>query len=515
VTSLTADVVVIGAGLGGMSAAGHLQAKGYDVVILEHHSKPGGYAHNFKKHGFRFEVALHALDGMQPGGWAYKMFDDLGALDGITYHQLEPFYTVAFDGIEIDVSTDLPEYIEAIGSVLPQDKERVAEMFDAIKRVGHDMARFTSDRRSGVKSSQAEMLDRYPEMAMAFATTWEQFLARFDLSREARAITSTLWGYLGLPPSRLSAGQMALVLLSYHSSGAWYPEGGSGAMTRAIARKFTDRGGEILYRHDVVSIEPKGPTDVTVTTHKGLTVHAKAVVSNASPYATMAMLPESEIAADFVSEVDAETPSVSSLVVYLGLDRDVGAEDGWLHHEFFEMATLDIEAEYEAIMRGDFTHAGMIVSNYTLADPECAPDGGSVLTITTLAPWDYADIWGTGGDLTDYSSNKRYIELKNAVGETLIDRLERRIPNLRESIVVKEIGTPLTNVRYALQPGGSIYGREQTVMNQMNRRRPTTPVANLFLAGAWVGGGGMTACVGSGKGAASAAHRYLSTEGVD
>ena len=514
-TSLTADVVVVGAGLGGLSAAGHLQAEGYDVVILEHHSKPGGYAHNFTKHGYRFEVALHALDGMTPGGWAYKMFGDLGALDGITYHQLEPFYTVAFGDLEIEVSTDLPEYLEALSRVLPQDEAGARDLFDTIRRIGHGMARFTADRRSGVRPNQSEMLDRYPEMAMAFASSWEQFLARFDLSDEAKAIVSTLWGYLGLPPSRLSAGQMALVLLSYHSSGAWYPEGGSGAMTRAIARQFTDRGGEILYRHDVVSIEPHGPTGVTVTTHKGLTVHAKAVVSNASPRATVSMLPDGTVDAGFGSAVETETPALSSLVVYLGLDRDVAREDGWGHHEFFDMATLDLEAEYEAILRGDFGNAGMIVSNYTLADPECAPTGGSVLTLTTLAPWDHADVWGTGGDLTDYSKNDRYIEVKNAAGDILVDRLERRIPDLRRSIVVKEVGTPLTNVRYALQPGGSIYGREQSVMNQMNRRRPTTPVPNLFLAGAWVGGGGMTACVGSGKSAASATHRYLSSQSAN
>ncbi|MEE8456993.1 MAG: FAD-dependent oxidoreductase, partial [Acidimicrobiia bacterium] len=73
--TLETDVVVIGAGLGGLSAAGHLQQDGHDVVVLEHHTKPGGYAHNFKERGYRFEVALHALDGMEPGGWAYRMFD--------------------------------------------------------------------------------------------------------------------------------------------------------------------------------------------------------------------------------------------------------------------------------------------------------------------------------------------------------------------------------------------------------------------------------------------------------
>ena len=92
----------------------------------------------------------------------------------------------------------------------------------------------------------------------------------------------------------------------------------------------------------------------------------------------------------------------------------------------------------------------------------------------------------------------------------LIARAERLIPGLRDSIVHENIGTPITNVRYVRQLAGSLYGREQTVMNQMNRRRPTTPIDNLFLTGAWIGGGGMTAAVSSGKSAARAVDRHLS-----
>jgi phytoene dehydrogenase-like protein len=503
------DVVVVGAGLGGLSAAGHLQATGHDVVIIEHHSVPGGYAHNFTRRGFRFEVALHALDGMEPGGWAYPMFETLGAFDNIEFHRLEPFYTAAFPDFEIDVSTELPDYIGAIAEVFPDQRSAVIELFEAIKAVGHDAAMFASDRRSGVRIEQAEMLAHYPAMAMAFASNWAQFLDRFELSDEVKAVVSTLWGYLGLPPSQLSAGQMALTLLTYHSSGAWYPAGGSGAMTKAFARKIIDRGGQIHYRNDVISIEPTGPTDVTVTTHKGLVIHAKAVVSNASPQRTIEMLPAGTVEESFSGAAGGETPALSNLVVYLGLDRDVAAE-GWNHHEYFDMPSYDLEAEYKAIKLGDFGGAGMIVSNYTIADPGCAPEGCSVLSLTSLAPWDYNDVWGTGGDLDDYSKNEDYLRIKDAAGDILIDRLGELIPGLRDAIVVKEVATPLTNVRYAMQPGGSIYGREQTVANQMNRRRPKTPVPNLFLAGAWVGGGGMTACVGSGKSAAGAVDRYLS-----
>jgi prolycopene isomerase len=506
---ITTDVVVVGAGLGGLSAAGHLQANGYDIVVLEHHTKPGGYAHNFKERGYRFEVALHALDGMQKGGWAYSMFDLLGVFDKVEMNRLDPFYTVAFPDFEVAVRTDLSNYVEEFCAVFPDEREGVTDLFAALRRLGHDMARYSVDTRRGVKVPMDEMATRYPEMSLAFSTPWAPYVEQYIQTAEAVALLSTLWGYLGLPPSSVSAGQLGLTLLSYHSSGAWYPTGGSGAMTRAMAETIEERGGVIEYRNTVTSISPDGPDHIVVTTDRGLVVHGRAVVSNASPLATIGMLPEGLVVDSWDTEIRSETPALASLVVYLGLDRDVAGQ-GWDHHEFFDMGGYDLDAEYAAILAGDFDKVGMIISNYTVVDPGCAPQGGSVIALTVLAPWDYKDVWGTGGDLDSYSSNERYMEIKEAVADILIDRAEDRIPGLRESIVVRKVATPLTNVRYVMQPHGSLYGREQTVMSQMNRRKSTTPIPNLFLAGAWIGGGGMTLAVGSGRSAANAADRYLS-----
>ena len=512
--ALTTDVVVIGAGLGGLSAAGHLQRDGYEVVVLEHHTKPGGYAHNFKERGYRFEVALHALDGMEPGGWAYKMFEALGVYDKVQMNNLDPFYTAAFPDFEIAVRTEMSDYLADLSTVFPEERDGVSELFAALRRLGHDMARYGADSKRGVQVRIDEMMDRYPDMAIAFSSPWSVFLDRFIETDEAKAMLSTLWGYLGLPPSRVSAGQFGLTLLSYHTSGAWYPTGGSGAITRAMADTIEERGGSIHYRNTVTSISPEGPDRITVTTDRGLVVHARAAVSNSSPRATIDYLPEGTVDKEWEGAVRTEDPAISSLVVYLGLDRDVTA-DGWTHHEFFDMVGYDLDAEYEAILAGNFAEAGMIVSNYTVVDPGCAPDGGAVIVLTTLAPWDYMNVWGTGGDMGGYQDNEKYKEIKEAAADVLIDRAAKRIPGLRESIVVRKVATPLTNMRYVMQPGGSVYGREQTVLSQMNRRKPTTPVENLFLAGAWIGGGGMTLAVGSGRAAANAAKRHLQRPTID
>jgi prolycopene isomerase len=281
-------------------------------------------------------------------------------------------------------------------------------------------------------------------------------------------------------------------------------------MSFAIADAIERAGGSVILRNTVTSIIPEGPQSVTVTTDKGITVQAKAVVSNASPVSTAALLPEGAVDDDWMRKIESDTPALATFTVHLGVGRDLAAE-GWDHHEFFDMSGYDIEAQYESVMSGDFANAGMIISNYSVIDPGCAPEGKSVLVLTVLAPWDHNDVWGTGGDVDGYQDNPRYIKEKEAVASILIDRAAQRIPHLKESIEVTLIGTPLTNARYMLQPQGSIYGREQTVANMMNRAPSSTPVPNLFLAGAWIGGGGMTAAVASGKSAAGAVSRYLET----
>jgi prolycopene isomerase len=506
--TLRADAVIIGAGLGGLSAAGHLAVEGRRVVVLEHHAVPGGYAHEFKRRGFRFEVALHAMDGVGPGGWMHQPLSDLGVFDRVEFEKLDPFYTTRFPDHEITAWAVLNEYLAELKRDFPEEAEGIDDLFAAIERVGHDMGRYTKDRRAGARPDPMEMMERYPDLAMAFASNWASFLDRFISDARLAAIVSTLWGYLGLPPSKVSAGLFALVILSYHLTGAWYPKGGSQAMSRAMADAIVERGGEVRYRNTVTRIEVDGDGAVAVETHRGLRVEAEVVVSNASPLDTVRLAGREHFDEAFVAGMESDVPALSNLIVYLGVERDLVAE-GWDHHEYFLSESYDLEADYRAMVDGDFAHTGMVLAHYTALDPGCAPAGHSVLAMLSLAPWDYENVWGTGGDLAGYQQNEEYLRVKNEAADQLIARAEQLIPGLTDSVVVKEIGTPLTNYRYGLNPAGSIYGREQTVANMMNRRSPKTPVPNLFLTGAWVSGGGMSSAVSSGRSAARAAERFL------
>lgn len=504
------DAVVIGAGLGGLSAAGYLAKAGKRVLVLEHHTVPGGYAHEFRRGRYRFEVSLHILDGAGPGGWTYPILSDLGVLDRVRFRRLDPFYTARFPEHEITAHADPLAYEAELIRHFPNEAKGIRNLIAAMLKVFGDVRRFQADGDLGLRPPMEQMPARYPNMLAAMGESWGDFMGRHISNPRLQAIFSTVWGYYGLPPSRLNAATFILPWVSYHVFGAYYPEGGSMAISRALERFIKEHGGGMRYRQTVSRIEIQDGRAVAVETDKGLRVEADVIISNANtPDTLLKFVGREHLPEAYVRKVESAKPSLSNLIVYLGLERDLRAE-GWPHHELFVCNSYDLEAAYEAVTAGRFEAADLVIAHYNHADPTCAPKGGSVVAIVTLAPWAYANQWGTGGKLDHYSHNPEYLQLKQSAADYLLDRAEKYLPGLRKAIKHIEIATPLTNVRYSLNPGGAIYGSEQTVENMyIGRLRAATPIPNLFLTGAWVIGGGQSAAMLSGRDTAGLAQAYL------
>jgi phytoene desaturase len=507
-----ADAVVIGAGLGGLSAAAYLAKAGKRVLVLEHHAVPGGYAHEFRRGKFRFEVALHALDGVAPGGWTHSVFEDLGILDQVEFNRLDPYYTAKFPNHVITAHLDPAAYEAELARQFPHETEGLRRLCQDMKAVYMEGRSWTSEKMingpdlAGVRS-------RFAKMVEAFGVTWATYLARYIRDPQLAAVLSVLWGYHGLPPSRLNAATSIMSWGSYHVAGAYYPTGGSMAVSRALEKTIRAYGGEIRYRQTVNRIEMREGRAVAAETAQGLRVEAEVFVSNANPRDTLLkFVGRDKLPAYYVRKVQSDTPSLSCICVYLALERDLLAE-GWPHHELLLFTTYDLDEDYRACVAGDWEKVSMAITHYNHADPTCAPAGCSVLVMVALADWDYADQWGTGGDLTNYRRNPRYNALKNAAAEKLIDRAEAEIPGLRKSIRYMDVATPLTNLRYTRNSNGSIYGSEPSVSNNSMGRLPQrTPISNLLMAGAWVSNGGMSQALISGATTALRACDFLAAE---
>jgi prolycopene isomerase len=493
------DVVVIGAGLGGLTVAGYLAKAGKKVLVLEHHTVPGGYAQEFRRGKYRFDVALHALDGAAPGGWAYDHLKNLEVLDQVHFHRIDPFYKVSYPRHDITVYADVVKYEAELVRNFPNERENIHALIADMVETYWQTRRFGAEDELGIRAPIEQALGLFPKMIAAMSMSWDEYMNQFTHDEELKTVLSTLWGYFGLPPKRLTAATFIFPWCSYMLSGAFYPEGGSFAISRALEKTVKKFGGEIRYKQTVNRIEVKDGRAVAVETEKGLRVEADVIISNAnSPDTLLKFVGREHLPAEYAQRIEEGKPAMSNLVVYLGLDTDLRNE-GWNDHERFVPRGYDIEAGYEAAMRGDFANAGLAITYYGIADPECAPEGGSILNLFSPAGWNSDNQWGTGGNLEKYSDNPQYNELKTAAANILLDRAEEFIPNLRKHIKYMEIATPLTNWRYSRNTGGSIYGTDQNVGNtHINRLPIKTPISNLFLTGAWTFGGGMSAAMLSG-----------------
>ncbi len=494
------DIVIIGAGLGGLSSAAYLAKAGKKVLVLEHHAVPGGYAHEFRRGKYRFEVALHALDGAAPGGWAYPVLKDLGVLDRVHFHRMDPFYTVRFPNHEVTAPADMIEYEAELIRHFPAEKENIRTLIGEMIETFFQVRRFGADGEIGQRPPIEQMPAVYPKMLSAMSQSWDEFMNQFTQNAQLKAVFSTLWGYYGLPPAQLNAATYIFPWVSYHLYGAYYPEGGSMAMSRAIEKTIKENSGEILYHQTVNKIEIQNGRAVAVETEKGLRVEADVFISNAnSPDTLLKFVGRENLPQQYADQIESAAPSISNFVLYLGLDRNLKSE-GWKHHELFVSEGYDIDSDYQAALNGKFNLTALALTNYDQVDASCAPETGSVLSIFSLADWKTDNVWGTGGNLEKYSKNPQYNELKEAAAEMILDRAEKIIPGLRASIKYKEIATPITNWRYSRNVGGAIYGTEQTVENMYSGRlQSKTPIENLFLTGAWTFGGGMSAALMSGR----------------
>jgi len=329
--------------------------------------------------------------------------------------------------------------------------------------------------------------------------TWGAMVDARVTNPKIKAIVSSLWGYYGLPPSRLSPYYYVLPTIGYIQEGGYYPVGKSQKISDAFTKFIEEHGGKIMLSTRVEKILVKNGAAYGVKTADGREFTGKVVVSNANaPDTFRKMLDEPDLAKATLARMENLSISLSAFQVFLGLKKDLVREAGVKDTEVFYNTGYDVEADYQAAVRGDFENPGFSATIYDNLYEGYSPRGKNTLSIMTLqgfAPWEKYE--------SDYFAGRKdaYQAEKNRMADILIEQAEKvLLPGLRQNIEVREVATPLTNVRYTGNTRGAIYGWDQTLDNSGPTRFPQrTPVKNLYLAGAWTNpGGGYGAVIPSG-----------------
>jgi phytoene dehydrogenase-like protein len=493
------DAVIIGAGLGGLSCAAAFARQGFKPLVLEQHSVPGGYATTFKRPGgYVFDVSLHSTSVGERAGVA-NLIQGFPEIDDIKFVPHKVLYRAVFPEHDIRVPHRDPDgYFRMLAGLFPEEKEGLEKLYQTMTGLISDLTRY-SEAAAGGKINMATVPKDFPSLFQCFSSTWGRVQDSYLKDPKLKGIITALWGYFGLPPSKLASLYYIMPVVGYLRDGGYYPVGKSQAMSDAFVRMIEKRGGKVRLQARVKKILVKDHAAYGVQTEDGTEYTAKAIVSNANAYDTVrTMMDEGEFLKEYLARMDKFTASLSSFQVFLGLKKDLVGKAGIKDTELFWYPDYDHEGGYRACLEGDVEKGGFGVTLYDNLYPGYSPKGKNTVNLMTLQgyePWKKYE--------TDYFAGKKdaYRAEKKRMADIMIAKAEAAfLPGLRDAIEVIEIGTPLTNVRYTGNYRGAIYGWDQTLDNVEPRRLGhKTPIKNLYLAGAWTRpGGGYGAVIPSG-----------------
>jgi phytoene dehydrogenase-like protein len=485
------DVAIVGAGIGGLTAAALLADAGLKVAVYEAHVVPGGFCHTFLRKArrdgrpcvYRFDAGPHDFSGVHPGGPVNAILTRLGVADRLDWRRLDHSYRFADRFIEPPRAGRA--YAAELGRQFPADAAGLSALFEEIKAISDGMY------ATGADNAGIPGLPRSADALLAFArqhplaVKWmdrpfDELVARHVSDPEAKRALNALTGYVSDGSERLTCAQM-VPLFGYYFNGGYYPAGGSQRLAEVLVEAIEARGGTVRLKTRVERILVAAGRAVGVALADGRRVTARAVVSNADVRRTFLELVDRDaLPARFVERLAAAAPGPSAFMVHLGVDYVPDCRPA-LH-------LVDQRVGVEVL-----THV----------DPSAAPAGHSTVGIIKLTTNDEARGWfpATGGD--DWKALRRspeYAAKKRALADAMIAAAETALPGLSTHIVHRSEASPITYARYDLASDGAIYG----VARAGRLRGAKSPIRNLVVAGAATHGPGVEAAAISGALAAEA-----------
>lgn len=490
------DVIVLGSGMGGLTCASRLSILGYKVAVFEKHFIPGGYATNFKRKGYNFDVSLHGIGGLDVGGNTYNILKHCNVLDKITPLKNKTAYSIMYKDKLIDIPNDLSSYKSLLYELFPNYNSEITKLFNAIDKFSNGFKKFVLDKDSSFFNKLN--LDCFTFIKWSGKTT-DEVIRHYIDNDDFVYVFTALWPYYGLPPQKLSALYFFIPWISYHYHGKFYIEGGSQKLSNSMVDTITENGGVVNLKSEVSSITYKNNIATGISLKNGNTYTSKYIVSNMNPSNTFNIIENYDIPIKYKKALDSPSIGCTLSQLYIGLDCNPNAV-GINSDEIFCFNKYTPEKDYEISLQSDYENCGLLITNYNNMDESLNKDDYGVLTITLLDNYD------------NWSTNKaKYADQKSKLTSIILDRLESMFPKVKNHIKVIELGTPRTMERYTSNPKGAVYGYSQ-VIKQAGRHRlkSETPIDNLFLVGAWVKpGGGYEGAISSGMIVAQNIDKFL------
>jgi phytoene dehydrogenase-like protein len=467
------DVVVIGAGLGGLTAGAILAREGRKVLVIERSNSVGGAASSYKVGDLFVEGSLHETsDPRNPRDPKHDLLTRAGVLDKVMWSPSDVFYEVR--GGPIASPLVLPASLEGARDAL--------------------IARFP-DARSGIEQVMREIDEGVSDTERGISLT-QKLDALFGGNEAVKCALAANLAYYHDDPATLSWDHFADAQGHYLRSGPCFVNGGSQRLSSALARAIKTAGSDATLRRVVSHIAPRadGLHAVTHTAKDGSapqTVEAACVISNAAPDALAELLP-ADAAARLRKHYAPMTPSISLFALTLGLSRpprEVGFTSYSTQLLPSWMTQLADYARGTTLMAdepGD-RMPPMAMVDYSAIDSgiPAPPHVLSIFGADRLSNWDSSDM-------------DRYREKRARWQTAIVGYLDGHYPGLANAVIASSFNTALSTRQYLNAPEGAVYGFAPTIAQVKISRSPQTPIEGLYLSSAYANAGGYTGVIQAG-----------------
>jgi len=496
------DVIVIGSGIGGLTAAATLAKAGKKVLLLEQHEQAGGCCHTFIEKGFEFDVGLHYIGQLHENSLLRIAFDQISE-GQLEFQELDQH----FDTIQIGQGEEKREYTIYTGKTemeahlkkqFPDDTAAIETFFNIMKvsaKKTHYLATLKLIPRwlslFLVKTRIAHFVSPIFTLTGTGATGLVETLTS---NKDLHIIFSYL--FYGVPPKDSSIVINAL-LIHHYKRGAYYPKGGASEIAYHIIRTIQNHGGTCLVRAPVTQILVNdNNTAYGVKVRKGLSdeveIHAPIVVSNCGLFTTFQKLVPRHITykPDVQERLDMMKHGRGSFLVFSGFEG-TQEELGLVSTNFWLFKNNDLDQsmeEYFALGKEEAPDniPMMFITMPSAKDPEAKlrHPGKSCMTILTMVNYEWFEEWA---DTTVRKRGDDYYNYKMRFANNVFDWACTIFPKIREKLVFQEVATPLTNMHYLGAQRGAMYSAEHNLdrfnAEAVARNRCDTPVKNLYISG--------------------------------
>ncbi len=507
------DAIVIGSGIGGMTAAALLAKLGRRVLVLEQHYVPGGFTHTFTRKQYRWDVGVHAVGEVTVKSMPGRLLRAL--TDGrLEWASLGPVYDAFhFPGdFHLDFPDNPEQFRENLYAGFPREREAIDQYLGLAKTISAGMRGYYLSRvlPHALTAPTERLLAGKTQRFMKERT--REVLAGLTRDEHLRSVFAAQWGYYGSKPSRSAFAMQALVV-KHFLWGGYYPVGGSQQIATQLLTTVANAGGWTRIMADVSGILVENNRACGVRMKDGEELRAPLIISAAGAHTTVGLLPEPHRSSAWAGTLRALTPAPAHVCLYLGFKGDIRKASATGANQWFYEVWDSEDDAWKVTETGELPKAPVLyVSFPSVKDPLHTPSDRHTGECVTFVPWEVFEKWR---DKRWRRRGDDYESFKQRMTQTMLKQLFEHMPGLEPMLDYAELSTPVTTDHFVRPSRGSIYGLEPTPERFANPHlKPRSPVPGLYLAGSDVTSVGVVGALMGGLLAAVAAEpwdamRYL------